>query len=651
MVQPRSHNVFPAESCPQDDGPPVQKRRRVGTATKKQQPDQKHRAKLLLSFDELYIVFAYVYPMDLLNLARTCKYLRNILMHKSSQLLWKVALHRVEGLPDCPSDLTEPQYTNLVFYNYCHGCNKPTTAILWQLRLRYCPDCKYDRLSYIVYCDRKLRCILPCLKAEKKTDDMEMFDKEQERRLSSEYHSSINKEQFVAEKRQEYLMILSHASECAKWRRQQGRVKRFDLEILRKERGESILERLGQHGYGPEIAYFRDGSIKKAYQLVFKSRKRLTDPEWDQIWPKCVDIMDKFRLKRLDQTCYDARRKLLISEYDKYVRCQTPDTPAFDLLPHVVDLACFSPFQNIIEAPEEAQMGEEPFASAFAQLPALLPEWKNQLDVRLARLVIIPSHLTQQDAPSGQVMESSNTTSQQPYPMDFAKLRLACALFESGGTDCSWQLFAYPKVLLAPMLYETYPLNYEATRMRDESTDNFMICLFEEAPYIVHACGLDPNVATTDDMDRRNARLRCLACKSQRVIVMNWRDAMLHARVNHDLSNDSLLPLSESPRWQVIGDDHIEAIEVVEKSVESERPRNSMRRCLLCQPRVGDGFSADFEDHMQECHGVNERDIEQGHYEFLGLEGNWLPNKVEMVEEGGQVIFRRPSADIELPMV
>lgn len=69
--------------------------------------------------------------MDLLNLARTCKSLRGLLMHKSSLFLWKTALDQIKGLPGCPADLDEPEYTNLVFYARCHvstdssDCSKP----------------------------------------------------------------------------------------------------------------------------------------------------------------------------------------------------------------------------------------------------------------------------------------------------------------------------------------------------------------------------------------------------------------------------------------------------------------------------------------------------------------------------------------------
>lgn len=61
-----------------------------------------------------------MHPLGLLNLARTCKFFRSTLMVNSSAFVWKAALRQVDGLPDCPDDLSEPAYTNLVFYARCH---------------------------------------------------------------------------------------------------------------------------------------------------------------------------------------------------------------------------------------------------------------------------------------------------------------------------------------------------------------------------------------------------------------------------------------------------------------------------------------------------------------------------------------------------
>ena len=56
----------------------------------------------------------------MLNLARSSKSLRDILLRPSAVSIWKKALSNVPGLPDCPSDISEPLYTNLAFDRHCH---------------------------------------------------------------------------------------------------------------------------------------------------------------------------------------------------------------------------------------------------------------------------------------------------------------------------------------------------------------------------------------------------------------------------------------------------------------------------------------------------------------------------------------------------
>ena len=61
-------------------------------------------------------------PLDLLNLARTSKDFRHLLMSKSSAAFWKAARKNVDGLPDCPPFMSEPAYANLLFCAFCHVC-------------------------------------------------------------------------------------------------------------------------------------------------------------------------------------------------------------------------------------------------------------------------------------------------------------------------------------------------------------------------------------------------------------------------------------------------------------------------------------------------------------------------------------------------
>lgn len=246
-------------------------------------------------------------------------------------------------------------------------------------------------------------------------------------------------------------------------------------------------------------------------EISYRSKLIVYTIEWARMLPKWLETMNYRRHLRLDAVVYQPRRQLLTSEYTNCTRSRSQSTPSFDLLPHVTDLARFPPFRDVIKAPEGTQMGEKPFASAFAQLPALVEEWKKELDDELASSIRIPPQLSSQDVSS---CPNSITSSD--------KLRLACALFESGGHYCP---LTHPEVFLISTPRQGCRPN-EDLKPVGSIRDRFGIRFFEEAPYIVHACGLDPSVAKSDDMDRRNARLRCLACKGQIITVMNWREAV-----------------------------------------------------------------------------------------------------------------------------
>lgn len=106
--------------------------------------------------------------MDLLNLARTNKDYRRILMNSNSASVWKAARQHIEGLPECPPFLSEPAFANLAFDHHCHvrttmyrlsigicahfllqSCLKPNVkTVCWPLRARYCNQCKKIKSVY-----------------------------------------------------------------------------------------------------------------------------------------------------------------------------------------------------------------------------------------------------------------------------------------------------------------------------------------------------------------------------------------------------------------------------------------------------------------------------------------------------------------------
>ncbi|KAG6382004.1 hypothetical protein JVT61DRAFT_635 [Boletus reticuloceps] len=236
-----------------------------------------------------------------------------------------------------------------------------------------------------------------------------------------EYRESSNKTQFLDGRRERHRLISSHARKCESWQQRKGRVNRFDLEVLRKERQTRLLLPLkqpwlwliarvafstasGNVGMNLSLCTSENSSSENATNLFPKN----TNPsqtvilEWDRMWPEWAEMMIRLRSQRLEAVVYTPRRRQLVSEYLSYVMHPSPDSPTFDLLPHVVDLARFPSFKDIIETPDEIQSNDSLFASAFAQLPMLIDEWKQRLNSTIAGLVKIPSCLALNDAPADQ---------------------------------------------------------------------------------------------------------------------------------------------------------------------------------------------------------------------------------------------------------
>lgn len=237
--------------------------------------------------------------------------------------------------------------------------------------------------------------------------------------------------------------------------------------------------------------------------------------------PGWVEIMNDLRPQRLEADVYKPRRNSLVSAYNRYVRQPSPDAPTSALLPHVVDVARFPPFRDIIEAPEEISVNDKSFASAFAQLPVLVSEWKEELDTELAQMVNIPRHLRSKNASTGNCRDRIPRGTTQSSDADMDRLHLACALFRTASPGA----FNHLEVFSRSMLHRYTNDREDVSERSGSITERFDVRFLEEAPDIVHACGLDPSVATVDDMDHRNARLKCLSCEGRNLIT-NWRDAV-----------------------------------------------------------------------------------------------------------------------------
>ncbi|KAG8982297.1 hypothetical protein FRB90_006889 [Tulasnella sp. 427] len=102
---------------------------------------------MLIPLDIFAEICLELAPLDLLQLGRSTHRLREILMSKDSKAIWKRSRANVPDLPDCPEDLSEPQYASLMFEVGCQVCDKGTRKTEYQLRVRLCNACLDTRYT------------------------------------------------------------------------------------------------------------------------------------------------------------------------------------------------------------------------------------------------------------------------------------------------------------------------------------------------------------------------------------------------------------------------------------------------------------------------------------------------------------------------
>ncbi|KIJ12787.1 hypothetical protein PAXINDRAFT_101010 [Paxillus involutus ATCC 200175] len=592
--------------------PEPPKKRSKGTHAKGKGTSRKSRRRgkleMLpeLNLDVLFHIFTFLRPMDLLNLARTTKAFRRLLMQKSLAFVWAAARRQIElDFPDCPPDLSEPQYANLAFYPHCHNCGRIPELEVW------------DSLP-------------PCLPLKGRSE--RVVDVEQHDKLLKEYTKlSVDKmDEFVSQRRKLLTDIDQHATQCEAWIDRVDAARKCELTKAQAAREESIISRLKDIGYETEIDYFGRDSITSGQDAIFKSPKQLTErgiiyvgysivhrlttasPEWQKFRPKLIELMDEMRKERMETEVYPPRRNLLTTLYYDYVENPAPTGAVVDLLPSLDEVAKFVPFDAIIKLPENVKVDNATFKPAFDQLPTLTGEWKARAEAQLASYVNIPANLS--------AAEASTDGDEQECKSNVERLKLASAVFEVKSGLSRGELLAYPDILAHPVFDNLIPgpmFYSKAMRVWSlyDSHGTRVVALFCEASHVVRLCGLDPQTATVDDMDRRNPRLICRQCNhgSKTLGVYTWKNAIQH--IQWHLDRMPFDPMEEEQRWEVLADTLVPMVEALEEPTVFV-PRGCTESevcCALCQRYVGaPRFSLPpGQGDPEECCLVEEADMEE----------------------------------------
>ncbi|EGN92356.1 hypothetical protein SERLA73DRAFT_164092 [Serpula lacrymans var. lacrymans S7.3] len=334
--------------------------------------------------------------------------------------------------------------------------------------------------------------------------------------------------------------IEKHAVLCYEWQEAISSSRRCERRDAGRARMDAIKAWMKEHGWEKELDYFTWDQITRL--SLIKEQKLLTERIWNKIRLSLINWMNKLRDIRLEETVFKARRECLISAYCEYLKQPPNANDTCDILPHVGDIATFKSFEDLIKAPVDVDVNAQSFSDAFVQLPAYVTEWRRKIEGQLVSCLL----------PEG--TSPMSKTAIDHHSPKIACLNLARVAFCRPFTENDVSVTFYPDVLLKRCFIEPYTLRHmsdwdkwqdpkiiEIKTMNgcpwslEDSKGRNVIEVSDAAIPIIRASGLDPDIATTSDMDDLDARFRCGSCSSAMgVIPYTWRSAVAHAVSYHD---------------------------------------------------------------------------------------------------------------------
>ncbi|KAJ7103187.1 hypothetical protein B0H15DRAFT_811322 [Mycena belliarum] len=329
-----------------------------------------------LPLDILFEIFGHLSPSDVLNMARATKDLRRVLMHRSAVSIWKASLRQISGLPECPQEMSEPAWVNLVFSTHCHNCfAHRVQKVDWILRIRLCKQC--IKTSKILRSDEHLdsqankldKIIAQCVPFSSTFHIRGHRGKcclaKQERAFRKELQSvDGDKSEFVRIRKRSTEAREAHAAKCEAWTASLNQDRWDELEEIRDRRRADIVDKLEDLGFVEELEYLEDLELsldRVAPALILlddhpdvKLGKPLTERSWKNMEPRLVEYMQQVKAHRVAAErlrVVRQREKIAVSSWVQFRLAYSAER----LLPSGTDILSWGTVKAIIDLPSSVQ--------------------------------------------------------------------------------------------------------------------------------------------------------------------------------------------------------------------------------------------------------------------------------------------------------
>ncbi|KAK0216623.1 hypothetical protein EDD85DRAFT_869672 [Armillaria nabsnona] len=371
----------------------------------KQRPRSKRRLKGALAalvdmpLDIIFLIFALLDPLDLLHLARLSKTFRRVLMSKTSVTVWRDAIKNVDGFPGAPIGMSEPAWVSLLLVNTCQFCWTSTVrSPSIPLMTRICSAClkthtvgetELESSMQREPGDMKLRSILQLILTvwmKHGNDGVEPtclrrdFDYIMQKLLS--FQRQEERDIYILERKTLVAILSDHARTSVDWYDAQTLKRSRELENLKEERSQAIIQKLTELGYGKEIRNIQSPDVPLAKHSLVRQARPLTEKVWNNIKPELIQYLDKMkahRKARTRQKVVQSRKKIAIDILRNYKKT----LPLFTVTPSVVDFLALDCVRQVVYQPSKISVDATSFDSIVKQLPNIFATFQASVERRV----------------------------------------------------------------------------------------------------------------------------------------------------------------------------------------------------------------------------------------------------------------------------
>ncbi|KAI0074234.1 hypothetical protein K474DRAFT_1626258 [Panus rudis PR-1116 ss-1] len=508
-----------------------------------------------MPLDIIFEVFSHLCPLDLLNLARTTKAFRQLLMSKQSAVHWRTARANVPGLPDIPDDMTEPEFANLLFSSHCHGCLKSNTSEpIWVFRKRYCSDCK---LANIVPVDQLLEhevvgpyfrsrndpvpCVTLAVNVKGLRKDLAAVHKPELERFQTMLEglaTSEERDAWVEEQRISSTRGINQCNEFILWNNQRRLARQVELGEIREARFDAIVQKLRASNWRPVLDYMSEDANCFAIRClkslpIVRQAKPFNLRMWPRIYQEVLPTLEKQLMKSRLETL-----KRVMQEFR---------VDAHHFLPGIREFLLNSEFADLIRAPSDVSVTEESFRAMRHHVPEITKAWEDVQRKKISTYVKDTLQFRGEGDPLTLAVGSYFFCHCENCPLLANGGRLWPHDIRSAIAHSSYEAPRKRTFLIGndkqmhPDMNST-PITELLDYLECPLPRDTVLKLEDPKPWIsdliadmVKMCGLDPLSTTAEQFDKLDARFICLVCSGSgdKHKVFDWRAAVFHAAQCH----------------------------------------------------------------------------------------------------------------------